>query len=396
MVGGTLGEQYPRTNAHDDRAKRCRSPSISSVRSASRCSCCSAPSACSCSSRARTSRICCSRAAPGAAQEVAIRAALGAGRARLVRQLLTESLVLAAIGCALGLGIAKWMVDVIVALTPADVPRMDQVRLDVRVAAFAAALSMLTALLFGIVPALSLSRSGVHDALADASRGSSSGTGRRRLRGALVIAEVALAVVLLVGAGLLVRSFITLINVDPGFTRKNVLALQVFTYGEKYRTPDQQAAFYRQALDRLSVAAGRRKGRGWCRRCRSSPPTSTSRARFRSRVAPPHGPTNSPARFLTIATGVLRRHARAAASAGACSLIPTRLVAAGCAGQRRDGAAPLAGGGSDRPAHHGPLAGAAAHGARSSVSSARCVTTAWIASRARRSSCLTRSCRSDR
>jgi putative ABC transport system permease protein len=189
-------------------------------------------------------------------QEFAVRMALGARRSRLVRQLLTESAVLALVGCAGGVALASWGLDVIVGLAPGGVGLIEDARIDVRVLVFALVLSLSTAILFGLAPALQFSRPVMHDRLKDGARGSSGGVGRRRIRGALIVAETALALVLLIGAGLLLRSFALLTSVDPGFSTRNVASLQVFTYGQRYRTADQRRLFYEQALERIRTLPG--------------------------------------------------------------------------------------------------------------------------------------------
>jgi len=158
-------------------------------------------------------------------REMAIRAALGAGRGRLMRQLLTESLLLAATGGALGLLFASWAVDALIALAPDALPRAGEVALDARMLAFTAAVALATGLAFGLTPALAASRPELHDALKDGARGTIAGRGR--LRHALVVAEVALSLVLLVGTGLMVRSFLGLRSVDPGFRTDHALTLSI-------------------------------------------------------------------------------------------------------------------------------------------------------------------------
>ena len=159
-------------------------------------------------------------------REVGIRAALGAGRWRLVRQLMVESLVLSLAGTLLAIVLAGWGVQVLRTAMPEGVPRVAEIAVDLRVLTAAAFLSIVTGVLFGIVPALQLSRPDLTLALKDGSR-SSAGRGRQRLRSALVIAEVALAVVLLVGAALFIGSFVTLMRINPGFDPANVLTIQV-------------------------------------------------------------------------------------------------------------------------------------------------------------------------
>jgi putative ABC transport system permease protein len=158
-------------------------------------------------------------------REMAIRAALGAPRRRLIRQLLTESLLLAVAGGALGLLFAAWAVDALVGLAPATLPRAGDVALDARVLAFTGAVALATGFAFGLAPALAASRPDLHGALKDGTRGTSTGGGR--LRQALVVAEVALSLVLLVGTGLMVRSFLRLRSVDPGFRADHALALSI-------------------------------------------------------------------------------------------------------------------------------------------------------------------------
>jgi putative ABC transport system permease protein len=158
-------------------------------------------------------------------REMAIRAALGAGRGRLVRQLLTESLLLSFAGAALGLVFAAWAIDGLIALAPYVLPRVADVGLDPRVLGFTAAVAVATGVAFGLVPALSASRPDLHDSLKDGGRGATQGRGR--LRKALVVAEVALSLVLLVGTGLMVRSFLRLRAVDPGFNPEHALSLSV-------------------------------------------------------------------------------------------------------------------------------------------------------------------------
>jgi len=188
--------------------------------------------------------------------ELAIRTALGAGRFRLIRQLLTESLTLSLLGGALGLLLSYWLVDVILALVPSNLPRIEDVSIDGRVLAFTFFVSIITALIFGLLPALQFSRPDLQSSLKEGGRGATSGSAKNRIRNVMVVSEVALALVLLVGAGLLMRSFVNLLNVDPGFVKENVLALQVFVYSEKYRTPQQKAQFFNETIERVSNVPG--------------------------------------------------------------------------------------------------------------------------------------------
>jgi predicted permease len=160
-------------------------------------------------------------------REVGIRAALGAGRWRLMRQLMVESLVLSMLGTALAVLTASWVVGVLANAMPEGVPRVSAIALDLRVLGAAAGLSIVTGLFFGIVPALQLSRPDLTRALKDGARGASGGGARQRVRSALVVVEVALAVVLLVGAALFIASFQRLVRIDPGFDSAGVLIVSV-------------------------------------------------------------------------------------------------------------------------------------------------------------------------
>jgi putative ABC transport system permease protein len=160
-------------------------------------------------------------------REVGIRAALGASRWALVRQLLVESVVLSAAGTVLALLLSWWAVGVLKQAIPDGVPRVSAIAIDLRVLGLAAALALVTGMLFGIVPALQLSRPDVTNALRDGARGASAGRSSQRLRSALVVVEVALAVILLVGAGLFIGSFRTLMHIDPGFRPDQVLTASV-------------------------------------------------------------------------------------------------------------------------------------------------------------------------
>ena len=182
-------------------------------------------------------------------RELAIRAAMGAGRGRLLRQLLTESLLIAILGCGIGIMLARWCVHLLVAFNPGDIPRIDQVSVDGTTLIFVTAVGFFTALLFGIAPALKFSRPNLQRSLKEAGP-TLAGSTSHGLRSALVVTEIALAVVLLIGAGLLVRSFITLINVDPGFAIDRVASLQVFIWN-RYTTPEQRIAYVDETLKRI-------------------------------------------------------------------------------------------------------------------------------------------------
>jgi putative ABC transport system permease protein len=187
------------------------------------------------------------------AKELAVRAALGAGRWRIVRQLLTESLLLAAMGGALGLLLATWGVDFILKSSPDAIPRSQEIGLDGRVFIFTLAVSILTGLVFGLIPAWQASKVDAHETLKEAGRGNS---GRRQwLRSSLVVTEVAAALVLLVGAGLLIRSFYRLHQVDPGFSYERLWSATI-TLPEKKYSPGQRIEFWRRLTERLRAVPG--------------------------------------------------------------------------------------------------------------------------------------------
>ena len=190
-------------------------------------------------------------------RESAIRAAIGAGRGRLVRQFLTESLLLGALGGTIGIILASWSVRILGSQLGLDIPRMDQVRIDSTVWAFTIVVSMATTVLFGLLPALQGTRVTLNQALVDGTRTQAGGgRGRQRLRAALVVSEVAMALVLLIGAGLLARSFTSIMAVDPGFDPRHVLHLSAFLGPPTYRTVTAQKAYVGRALDRIERLPG--------------------------------------------------------------------------------------------------------------------------------------------
>jgi putative ABC transport system permease protein len=189
-------------------------------------------------------------------REVAVRAALGAGRGRLLRQHVTESLVLTLAGSALGLLVATGILSVLPVLAPFEIPRSASIRIDLLVLAFTAAVALVTGLLLGLVPAWQASRMELTSALRDGAHGTA-GRGGRRLRAGLTSAEVALALVLVVGAGLLVQSLARLLRVEAGFVPENLLTFNVvFVEGGAARPPEQRAALARDILERLQALPG--------------------------------------------------------------------------------------------------------------------------------------------
>jgi len=189
-------------------------------------------------------------------KELAIRAALGAGRARLIRQLLTESLILALAGGLLGLALAYWGVGALRALAPANTPRMDEVHLDPLVLAFTFGVSLLTGLFFGLAPAWHIARTDLRETLNEAGRGTSATGGSRRLRAVLVVSELALAVLLLVGAGLLIRSFSRLLEVSPGFQTQHLLTLELSLPEKTYPDGPPVQKFFTQLMARVKTLPG--------------------------------------------------------------------------------------------------------------------------------------------
>jgi predicted permease len=188
-------------------------------------------------------------------QELAVRVALGAGRWRLIRQMVTESLVLALLGGGVGVALAVWGARALVASAGSKLPLANQVGVNGSVLAVAVAVTVACGLLFGLVPALAASR-GVHLALKDAGRGASGGVARHRLRTALVTGQLALAVVLLVGAGLLVRSLIQLQRIDLGYSLDSVLTFELGLGSQRYQTAAAEDAFFNQLYDRIGALPG--------------------------------------------------------------------------------------------------------------------------------------------
>jgi len=189
-------------------------------------------------------------------KEIAIRGALGAGRRRLIRQLLTESLLLAMAGGALGLVLAAWGVRLLRSVVPDMFPMLQQMSVDAPVLAFTFGISMLTGLLFGLVPAWRSSHTDLNTTLKEAAGRSESAGGSQRIRSFLLASEVALAVLLSVSAGLLLRSFERVTAVDPGVRTANILTMNVSLPEVKYDTPLKRATFYKDLIERLDTLPG--------------------------------------------------------------------------------------------------------------------------------------------
>ncbi|TAM78782.1 MAG: ABC transporter permease [Acidobacteria bacterium] len=189
-------------------------------------------------------------------QEMAVRLAMGAGRRRILQQLLTESALLGFFGGLAGILLAYWGVRSLKALLPPGLPRAESISVDGGVLLFALALSVAASLIFGLAPALAASRSSFRTSLEEGAARAGESGGRRRLRSLLVAAEVALAVVLLVGAGLLIRSFMAMMNVNPGFNPQRVVTAEISLPRYQYSTPAQWTAFSNESLERILAAPG--------------------------------------------------------------------------------------------------------------------------------------------
>jgi putative ABC transport system permease protein len=188
-------------------------------------------------------------------REIVVRCALGAGRGRIVRQLLVESLLVALLGGTAGLLLAWFGVDALVSLSPPDLMNLQGVKISVPVLLFTFGVSLMTGIVFGLAPAFEASRLNLSDALKEG-RGTLGGTSSRRLRNVFVVSEVALALVLLAGAGLLIRSFARLQGVDPGFDARQVLTMRVALPGAKYPEEHQRVDFFKRAIEKMRTLPG--------------------------------------------------------------------------------------------------------------------------------------------
>jgi putative ABC transport system permease protein len=186
-------------------------------------------------------------------REFAIRAALGARRARVVRQFLTESVLLSLIGGAAGLTLAVWVVRALVLLMPKGTPRVEEIKLDYRVVLFTLGTSILTGIVFGLAPAFQASRTNLNDVLKEAGRSGGDTSRRLRLRNLLVISEFALSLVLLIGAGLMIKSLLRVQDVNPGFQPSGLMTMRIALPATKYEKFNQSHAFFEQLFDRLEA-----------------------------------------------------------------------------------------------------------------------------------------------
>jgi putative ABC transport system permease protein len=189
-------------------------------------------------------------------KEIAVRTALGASRLRILRLLLTESLMLSLAGGGLGLLLAVWGTQALVALAPDNIPRLNEVGVDTRVLIFTLVVSLVTGITFGLIPGLYAAKPDLNEGLKEGSRGSMGSVAGKRTRNVLVAVEVALSLMLLIGAGLMLKSFLRLQQINPGFNPDNVLAVNLTLSSSKYPEDRQQAAFFQEALSRLQSLTG--------------------------------------------------------------------------------------------------------------------------------------------
>ena len=189
-------------------------------------------------------------------KELAVRAALGASRGQLVRQLLSESFALAVCGGLTGVLLAYWLVELLKAIAPADIPRLEDVRINGVVLLVSLLCTLVTIVIFGLLPALTASRFNLNETINETSTRLTNTRGGNRLRGALVVVEVAMTIILLAGATLVLRSFVNLRNVPLGFDPNQVLSMQLRLNGEKYRAPEARREFFRQLVERLEAQPG--------------------------------------------------------------------------------------------------------------------------------------------
>jgi putative ABC transport system permease protein len=189
-------------------------------------------------------------------REFVIRAALGAGRWRLIRQLLTESVLVSLVGGAVAVLLAIWGTSLLVSLKPENLPRLQEIGVDLRVLGFTFGLSLLTGIVFGLLPAWAAARGGVSESLKEGGRSATAGSARQRLRGAFVVVELAVALILLVGAGLLIKTFWNLRSVEPGFAADHLVTMRIELPEARYKEPDKQNRFRAQTLESLKSLPG--------------------------------------------------------------------------------------------------------------------------------------------
>ena len=189
-------------------------------------------------------------------KEIAIRTALGAGRARILRQLLTEAILLAMAAAVIGTLLSFWGVGVLLSLSRNTLPRAHEISVDARVLGFTVGIAMLTSVLFGLLPALQSSRVNLSEALKEGSRGLAGGRVSNRVRSVMVVSEVALSLVLLIGSGLMIKSLVSLLTVNPGFNADQTVTMNIALLGSRYPTATKQIPFFQEVTNRVGALAG--------------------------------------------------------------------------------------------------------------------------------------------
>ena len=189
-------------------------------------------------------------------KEIAVRTALGASRVRVVRQLLTESVLLSLVSGLIGLGLSVWLLKLLIAISPPNTPRLDEIGIDWRVFLFALGVTILAGLVFGLVPALHTSRPDLNETLKESGRQGAASGSRNRVGSFLIVSEIALSFILLASAGLLIKSFINLRRIDPGFNPDKVLALRLTLTPGKYAQGEPRAQIYKQLIERVKATPG--------------------------------------------------------------------------------------------------------------------------------------------
>jgi len=189
-------------------------------------------------------------------KEIALRTALGASRLRVVRQLLTESVLLSFVSGMAGLALSLWFIKLLIAITPPNTPRLSEIRIDLRVFAFTFGVTILAGILFGLFPALQTSRPNLNETLKDSGQRGSETGGRNRVGSLLIVSEIALSFMLLAGAGLLIKSFLHLREINPGFNPDNVLTMRLALTPGKYAQGEPRAQIYKQLIDHVKATPG--------------------------------------------------------------------------------------------------------------------------------------------
>ncbi|HET6975479.1 MAG TPA: ABC transporter permease [Pyrinomonadaceae bacterium] len=189
-------------------------------------------------------------------KEIALRTALGASRLRVVRQLLTESVMLSLVSGVAGLALSIWLIKLLIAITPPNTPRVDEIGIDLRVFGFTLGVTILAGLLFGLVPALQTSRPNLNEELKDSGQRGSETGGRNRVGSLLIVSEIAISFILLAGAGLLIKSFMHLREINPGFNSDNVLVMRLTSPPGKYAQGEPRAQIFKQLVDRVKATPG--------------------------------------------------------------------------------------------------------------------------------------------